>query len=216
MKKLAVGVAMQMTGETDLRAELSSASVTGCKDTTIRFNVPSGQAEIPTGAFTLNSGYINYGAEADDQWRVSFSEGPEFELAAQKICTLELGKPVLSVWAVEEAKRYQSDVKEQSVYAKGTDIYLQTKIRGKAGELYSRFSHGTGGGQQNDVEPAIRITDSNGKEVVSARMEYGRGGTCEYSRRSPDVRPGRYAVTMTQDTGPLAGIIEGTLDITIQ
>ena len=36
------------------------------------------------------------------------------------------------------------------------------------------------------------------------------------SRRKSDTKPGTYTVTMTQDTGPLAGTIEGKMKITIQ
>ena len=87
---------------------------------------------------------------------------------------MELGKPVLSISAVEEDKRYQNDVKEQTVYSEGTNVFISRIIKGKVGELYGRFS------QQDEnsrsykaIEPEIRIVDSEGKEVVAAKIKYG-------------------------------------------
>lgn len=164
----------QLSGNTNLKAKLSSASIAGSKDTTVRFNLASEQAELPTGSYKLSTGYVNYSIENGDKWRLDFKEGPEFTIDADKTCKVELGKPVLSVSAVDENKRYQNDVKEQTVYSEGTNIYISRIIKGKGGELYGRFSQR----QENspryiDIEPEIRIVDSEGKEVAAAKIKYG-------------------------------------------
>lgn len=167
-------MAVKLTGNSDLSAKLSSASLISTNDATIRFNISAGQSTLPAEAYEISRGSIDYGAENSDQCRVNFTKGPEFEVGDGTTCNVELGKPVLSVWAVEETKRGRSNVKQQSVYAKGANIYLQMKIRGKAGELYGRFSQRVGDSPRyKEIEPEIRIVDSDGKEVASAKMKYG-------------------------------------------
>lgn len=167
-------LAVQLTGKTNLSSKLRNTRIIGSKDSTIRFNVPSGQSKLPTGAYKLSSGYINYGAEKDNEWRLDFKEGPEFTIDPDKTNNVELGKPVLSISAVDEKKRYQRDVKEQTVYSKDTNIYISRIIKGKVGELYGRFSQKeVDSGRYSDLEPEIRIVDADGKEVAAAKIKYG-------------------------------------------
>lgn len=167
-------LAVKLTGDTNLKVRLSSARITGSKDTNIHFNISEGQSKLPAEAYKLSSGYIYYGTENDDQWRVNFTEGPEFTIDPEKTCNIELGKPVLSVSAIDEKNRYRSNVKKQSVFSKGTTIYLSPKIKGRADEVYGRFSQkDPNSSRQTDKEPNVRIADADGKEVASAKMEYG-------------------------------------------
>jgi hypothetical protein len=167
-------LAVKLNGNANLKARLSRASIVGSKDTTIRFNVSSDQAKLPTGAFKFNSSYIFYGTEKEDEWRLDFKEGSEFTIDANKTSNVEVGKPVLSIRAIDERKRYQSDVKEQTVYTKGTDIHISRIVKGKAGELYGRFSQRQDDSRRyTDIQPDIRIVDSEGKEVAAAKIKYG-------------------------------------------
>jgi hypothetical protein len=164
----------QLTGKTDLEAKLSNANISGTKDSTVQFNIASEKAKLPTGSFKLNRGYINYNNKNGDKWRLDFQEGPEFAIDADKTSNVELGKPVLSISAVEENKRYQSDVKELTVYPEGTNIYISRIIKGKGGELYGRFSQMNESSRNYDaIKPELRIVDSEGKEVAAATIEYG-------------------------------------------
>ncbi|UCF15397.1 MAG: hypothetical protein JSW59_18485 [Phycisphaerales bacterium] len=167
-------MAVKLIGNSELKAELGSASLAGTKHDTIRFNISGGQSVLPAEAYELRSGYINYGTDTDDLCRVSIKEGPEFEIEADKTCDVELGKPTLSVRAIDEKERYRSNAEEKSVFSEGTRIHLSPKIVGKAGELYGRFSRRDDNSRRyEDVEPTIRIVDSKGNEVASATMEYG-------------------------------------------
>lgn len=167
-------LAVQLTGKTNFSSKLRNTRIIGSKDLTIRFNVPSGQSKLPTGAYKLSSGYINYGVEKDNEWRLDFKEGPEFMIDADKTSNLEIGKPVLSIRAIDEKKRYQSNAKEQTVYSKGTNVYISRVIKGKTGELYGRFSQREGNsGRYKDIQPDIRIVDADGKEVAAAKIKYG-------------------------------------------
>ena len=164
----------QLTGNTNLKAKLNSASIVGSKDTTVRFNLASEQGKLPTGSYKLSRGNVNYNTENGDKWRLDFTEGPEFIIDADKTCNVELGKPVLSVSAVDENKRYQNDVKEQTVYSEGTGVFISRIIKGKESELYGRFSQqGENSRSYQAIEPEIRIVDSEGKEVVAAKIKYG-------------------------------------------
>ncbi|MBN2180860.1 MAG: hypothetical protein JW715_03015 [Sedimentisphaerales bacterium] len=162
----------QLTGNTDLAPKLTGATIIGSKDKNVYFRLSGDQTELPTGTYQLSSGYLNYGKENEDYWQLNFTDGPEFAIETNKTGTVELGKPVLSISAVDETKRYQSDVKEQKVYSKGQRIYLTRKISGMADEIYGRFSK-IENKKQTYIKPSIRIIDPDGKQIVSAEMEYG-------------------------------------------
>ena len=164
----------KLTGNTDLKTKLNNASLIGSKDRTIYFNISGDQSELPTGAYMLNRGYIEYETANDGKWRLDFTQGPEFAVEADKTVTVEIGKPTLSISAVDESKRYQSDVKEQTVYTKGKTILLSRNVTGKTGELYGRFSQiDNKTNRQTDLKPSVKIAGPDGKEIASADMEYG-------------------------------------------
>jgi hypothetical protein len=168
------GLAIKLATKTALNAKLTSGSIVGSKDTTLCFNIGSGQTNLPTGEFKLDSGYMAYDTENGDQWQLNFTQGPEFVIEADKTSTMELGEPKLTISAIEESKRYQSDVKEQTEYAKGVTMLLSRKLTGKTGELYGRISQKQKSSNgYSDIKPEIKITDPNGKEITSSEMEYG-------------------------------------------
>jgi hypothetical protein len=124
--------------------------------------------------YKLNRGYIHYSDDKGDKWRLDFQKGPEFAIDAEKTCNVELGKPVLSISAVEENKRYSSDVKEQTTYPEGTNIYISRIIEGKEGELCGRFSQlNKSSRNYAAIEPELKIVDSEDKEVAAAKIKYG-------------------------------------------
>lgn len=167
-------LAVKLDGNSGLEASLSSATLVGSEDNTICFSISGHRSALPAKPYLLNSAYINYGAGTTDQCQVNVTKGPEFKIEADKTCIVELGKPVLSVKAVDERQRYQSDAKERSVFSEDTTVFLTPKIVGKAGELYGRFTRRAGtSGNYEDIEPTIRIVDAAGNEVASAAMEYG-------------------------------------------
>jgi hypothetical protein len=160
-------------GET-LKTRFTSATITGATDNSVRFNTGDGGSTLPAGRYRLASAYVNYGASGDDEWRTNFNEGPAFEVNAGQTSRVELGGLTLSIGAVNEQDRYRSDVKEQTTFAKGTAIYLTPRIQGKAGEVYTRFSQReAGANNQVDAKPHLTITDPDGKQIVSADLEYG-------------------------------------------
>lgn len=167
-------LAVTLSAQNNLKTRLSGAGITGGRDESINFHLPHNQATLPTGAYKISSGFITYGVEADDRWRLDFKEGPEVIINADKTCDVELGKPELSISAIDETKRYHSDKEEQTVYSKGTNVYLSRIIKGKAGELYGRFSEKqTDSSRYTDIQPELKILDAEGKQVVAAKLEYG-------------------------------------------
>ena len=170
------GLAVTLDSDGDLKSRLNGASITGSKDDKIYigFYLLGNQNILPAGIYKLNRGYISYGVKDNNEWRLSFTEGPEFTINADQTCELKPGKPELSVSAVDENKRYQNDVKEQTVYTEGTNIYISRKIKGKSGELYGRFSKQDENSRSyNDIQPEIKIVDSEGKQVAATKIEYG-------------------------------------------
>ncbi|HEC04434.1 MAG TPA: hypothetical protein ENI81_12945 [Phycisphaerales bacterium] len=99
-------------------------------------NISDGQSELPAESYKLISGDINYGKETTDLRLISISEGPEFEITAEKPCIMELGKPVLKVRAIYESQRYHINAEEKSVFSDDTDIRFSAKIRYQTWNLY--------------------------------------------------------------------------------
>lgn len=166
-------LAVKLAGKEGIKTRLSSATINGAADSTIQFNV-SGDKEItlPVGEYKLQRGYIYYGKESSDEYYVNFSQGPLATIEADKRFDVEIGKPKVIVSAIDQKKRYSSQVEEKSVYEKGTTVFLSPKIQGNGGELYSSFSK-TESKRRVDVEPTVEILDSKGKQVAEATMEYG-------------------------------------------
>jgi hypothetical protein len=161
-------------GKETLKTRFSSMGIAGGTDSSIRFSVSGAESTYPVGQYRLTSAYLTYGAQSDSEWQMNFSGGPAFEVTAGNTSRVELGGLTLSIGAVKEQDRYRSDVKEQTTFAKGTAIYLTPRIQGKAGEAYARFSQKTGGpNPMTDVKPHLTIADPDGKQIVSADLEYG-------------------------------------------
>jgi hypothetical protein len=105
---------------------------------------------------------------------VDFNSGPQLKVAEAQTAHLDLGQPVLSIRAIKESDRNQADAQALSTYARGTPIFLAPQIKGKAGEVYTRFTQREAGmGRTSDIKPHILITASDGKQVASADLEYG-------------------------------------------
>lgn len=170
-------VEVDLTGSQALKVRLGSAAIEGAKDDTIYFNVADGHTTFPAGAYRLVSGYVTYGTASDNEWRVNFSDGPDFDVVAEDTRNIELGELTLSVNAVRPSDRYRTDVEPTSTFPTGTALYIEPKIAGKAGEAYVRFTRrGAEPSRPNvfaDVKPHLRITDPNGEEIVSTDLEYG-------------------------------------------
>ena len=166
-------VAVKLLGNESLKVRLNNASISGAKDKTISFNVAGGKAvTLPVGEYTIDSGYIYYGKENADECNVSFTEGPVAKVESSKLQEVEIGKLQVQVSAIDQKKRGRSDAEEKSVYAKGTTVFLSPKVKGKSGELYSRFSQRESK-RRKDMPPTVEITDSDGKQIASGTMEYG-------------------------------------------
>jgi hypothetical protein len=169
-------LALQLKPDKNLKTRLSYVGIVGVNDKTVRvrFNVPSEQTKVPVGVYKLCDGLINYGVKETNEWQLDFKKGPEFTIEADKTCNLQLGGPKLLISAVDENKRYQNDVKEQTVYSEGTNIYISRIIKGKGGELYGRFYQlNESSRNYNAIEPELKIVDSEGKEVAVAKIKYG-------------------------------------------
>ena len=165
---------MRLAGKKIEKSRLSNVGIQGATDTTVRFYVGDTQSPLPTMRYRLSSAYAHYGVDSDSQWRVNFTNGPEFTVEASQTTEIDLGTPVLSVRAIDERDRYNNDAQERSTFPNSKAIYLTPQIRGKAGEIYMRFSRTQDAtGNYTDAKPHYTILDSDGQQVVSGDMEYG-------------------------------------------
>jgi len=169
-----LGVTLQ--GKETLKVRVGRSVINGAAGNSIYFQMPDTRSPLPEGRYRLTSGAVHYGVGNDRDWQVTFSQGPAFEINAGQTRQIELGGLTLSVSAVDEKERYQSDVKQRSTYAKGTSIYLSPQITGKAGEVYTRFDGVQDLGGRNSftaAKPHLTIRDPDGKTVAWADLEYG-------------------------------------------
>jgi len=167
-------LAVALQGKESLQSRVGPAAITGATGNSIYFNLPDVKSPLPEGRYRLSSVTVDYGARKDNDWRATFSAGPVFEIRARQTRQIEVGGLTLAVQAMDEKDRNRSDAQERSTFAKGTPIYLTLQIKGKAGEVYTRFSQaGARANSFNDVKPHVAIVDSAGKEVAATDMEYG-------------------------------------------
>jgi hypothetical protein len=167
-------IALDVRGKEALKSRLASAMITSPADSSIHLGVSGGVSSLPAGQYQLDSGTVQYGLRSDDEWRVTFNAGPAFAADPAQTSRIELGAPTLSVSAIKEQDRYSSDVKEQSTFKCGTQIFIAPQIKGVKGEMYVRFSQkGAGSGPMIDIKPHLTITGPDGKQVASSDMEYG-------------------------------------------
>ena len=165
---------MRLAGKEIEKSRLSNIGIQGAADATVRFYVGGTQSPLPAMRYRLSSAYAHYGIDSDNQWRVNFTDGPEFTIEANRTTEIDLGTPVLSVRAIDERDRYRNDARERSTFPNNKGIYLTPRVRGEAGEIYMRFSQRQDAtGSYTDVKPHYTILDSDGQQVVSGDMEYG-------------------------------------------
>jgi hypothetical protein len=166
--------ALTVAGKEGLKSRLTEGRLEGAQDPTIQLYLAQMEPTLPVGTYKMPYGSLSYGLGSDDEWRVTINEGPPFAVKAGETTRWTLGQPVLSIKAIDEKDRNPEGAKERSTFTKGTPIYLSLQIKGKAGELYMRFSQkNVGGNDSTAVRPHVAILDATGKLVASADMEYG-------------------------------------------
>jgi len=169
-------LAVMLMGPNPLNSSLTTLYLRGVEDKTVHFRVGTAKERValPTGNYALSSGAASYGTSEVHDWEVSFTQGPCAEVKAGEVVELALGKPTLSVRAIEEKDRYNAQAVAMTTFKKGTRIYLEPKIVGEGQEVFSRFRQPTvANDQKADRPPKVTITASNGKRLLAATMEYG-------------------------------------------
>ncbi|HRY52218.1 MAG TPA: hypothetical protein P5186_29675 [Candidatus Paceibacterota bacterium] len=166
--------AMKCAGTNAVELETKNIYLQGAKDRAICFRLENTAIQIPVGDYRLQRGYLKYRNKDQEEWGVSFSEGPEVNLRAEQKVEVLLGEPVLTVRAIREQERYVAEAKPVTVIQRGTRLYLEPRIVGKGGEVLTRFEQSPGKASQATLfPPSIRITGPDGQEVLSQKMEYG-------------------------------------------
>jgi len=164
---------MRLAAKSDTNARLNNATLKGRDDEGIHFSISGNQniSALPAGDYVVSSGYICYGPD-DENWNVSFTNGPQIAVEPNKTVDLEIGEPKMAVVAIDAAQRYSGQAEDKTVFAKGTTVYLSPKVTGKAGETYGRFGRVVKN-NYTQVKPVVEIHDAAGKPLVSQTLEYG-------------------------------------------
>jgi hypothetical protein len=167
-------IAIDLAGQEGLKTRPAGVQLQGAKDASIQLYLNTAQPTLPAGEYKMSYAYGSYGLQSDREWTVNLENGPSFEIKAAETTRVSLGRPALSIKAIDEKDRYADGAKERSTYAKGASIYLSPQIKGKAGELYMRFAQRPAENRNPvDVKPHVTIRDPDGKTVAWADMEYG-------------------------------------------
>lgn len=171
-------MSVKLASGKSLTSKLENAFISGGKYKTVYLNLSESRSKVPVETYKLSYAYISYGEENIHDWQVAIQRGqecPDFKITPETIYTVEIGKPAFFVKSLDEKKRYETNPKEQTDFSKGTKIYISTQIKGKTGEIFRRFAKKDPAKSSNfiDEEPLIKIVDSDGKEVASAKMKYG-------------------------------------------
>jgi len=165
-------LAVKLKGKEAINAYMSYTTVSGAEDKTIQFSIRNSQ-EFPADSYVLDWGQFSYGTTGDHDHSVDFTEGPSYTIAAGNTATVLMGNCDVTASSIDENRRYNSDVKEQSEFDSDMNVYLSLKVRGAGGELFTRFKKKDENGQYQEVKAHMTITDAKGKTIESKELEYG-------------------------------------------
>jgi hypothetical protein len=146
----------------------------------IQFDIEDLSIHIPEGSYRVGNASLHYETHAE-KWSVQLSDGPKIEVRSGETVEIALGNPKLTVTAIEEAKRWNREEKPSSEFAAGDTLYISRKLSGMSGEAYGRFNwmrkpKATGSMVRTlfeDIEPKLRILDSEENVVVEKTLSYG-------------------------------------------
>lgn len=167
-------LAVKLAGTNALQARLQNIYLNGVNDKTVHLRIDASKQKtpLPIGTYTLSSGVASYGESRDDEWQLSFTQGPWATIKTQEAAEVVLEQPTLKVRAVNESDRYNPEAVECASFKPGASIYLEPRITGKNLEVLSRFQQRQNG-RYIARSPTITITSTDGKQLVSKAMEYG-------------------------------------------
>ncbi|MFC1764371.1 hypothetical protein ACFL6U_20150 [Planctomycetota bacterium] len=164
-------VVLKFEGPENMRSETSWARVNGAEETD-DISLALNTDVLPVGSYKLEGAGLRYGTEETPKaWTLDFDKGPVFTVKADEETVVTLGKPQLSIQAVEYNYRYRANPTTETRFKKGTQIYLTRHVTGMANEAYGRFQKKQSG--SHDVCPQIAIQGPKGKEILSQELEYG-------------------------------------------
>ncbi|MHC4552723.1 MAG: hypothetical protein ACYSUT_08150 [Planctomycetota bacterium] len=168
-------LAIKIDGSSECKHRLSSATLQGAGDRTIYFNIAEGMEELPVGEYRISRGTFYYGVESDDEYYTSFRDIPAFTVTAGNNAEVELGKPKVTIQAVEYDKRYHGDKEYKTEFPEGETIQVDAIFTGTAGETYSNFMQMVKTGnstRRQDIKASYSLVDDKGNTVISKEMEY--------------------------------------------
>ncbi|HBF35514.1 TPA: hypothetical protein DDW35_13205 [Candidatus Sumerlaeota bacterium] len=151
-------------------------------------------------------------------WRANIRESNTLAVPPNEVVFIDFGQPTLSIAAAKRDNDYyrqDTALTTRTVFRKGDPVVLICTVQGKMGEVYESFQHNN---DYNNSRPTYQITDTSGTLITSSTLNnYAqRGGSAVYEWNTQGVPAGKYTVSMQMETGPLAGKLEGTLEITLE
>ena len=213
-------ITITVTGNTPQETEISSSvCLSEANDPDLFFEITSPEenesTKLPIGNYKIIAGNFSYAqqessTEATDSWNCRFTCPREFSITPNEQVCLNFGSPQLSIDCKRATNKYR-DGTVVSNYNKGDIIHLSCIVKGKQNETYLHFA------RENYFSPTFQILDATQTIITSGTMgRLGSDSTGALNWNTKNMQPGEYTIVMQQETGPLAGKLEGRASICIQ
>lgn len=203
-------VALTLEGCTGTNTGWARALLAGASDPNLRLELENLSA-LPGGSYRLENGTVRVEQQATNWW-FSFGQGPAITISNET--RLTLGHPQLRT-RVRDANQGPAEA-EKTTFAKGTWVVITASLPGAAGELWERFRFSGADAPAREISPQVLITDEAGKEILAQAMVRGAASVFEARWNTAGLPAGAYAIKVSQETGPLAGLIESPVKVTIE
>jgi hypothetical protein len=203
-------VALALEGCTGTNIGWARALLAGASDPNLRLELENLSA-LPGGSYRLENGTVRVEQQATNWW-FSFGQGPAITISNE--VRLTLGHPQLRT-RVRDANQGPAEA-EKTTFNKGAWVVITASLPGAAGELWERFRFSVAEAPAREISPQVRVTDEAGKEIQVQAMVRGAASVFEARWNTAGLPAGTYAIKVSQETGPLAGLIESPLKVTIE
>jgi hypothetical protein len=200
-------------GKSPLKIRVEYVSLKETAGDTLKLDEKDKNHKIPAGEYHIVEALIDYGEKTTAEAHCFMYCSKPFIVADGKPVTLVVGKPEIKMEIFKDYPGAKKKLLTTNTVDAGDLLSIDFKITGLAGEEYTTIRKKDNKHRWPvNVYPMLKITDASGATIDS-------GEFFEYVSRSypwvAPFTPGKYTITVTQDTGPLMGVIEAKLEITV-
>lgn len=173
--------------------------------------------KLPIGRYKIKSALIHYGKKWDQNYHCFLRESDYFDIKKNNINSIIVGKPQIVMNVNRKGLNGDIEDKEAKTINIGDSLNIGLSLKGMNQEYYGTFRRRKRDYSDTNIEPMLKVIDSDGKEVFSNELFYyvyknSRGHIT--SSWQPD-KPGKYTLVISLDTGDLMGVIEDRCEIKV-